>query len=130
MKKILFLNGGPGSDIRESIMACEESGRYEVLEIDDLYDYSEKLRELPKLDPDILVIQTTGTYIEHQETLLEEFFNLNWLPKTVAFWTEMSLMAYLDTARLLKPHGVKICFLPHECDIEDGTEEWEEVSWV
>lgn len=127
--KILFLEGGPGCDIYIEKICYDEDERFETFLIDDLYKQPSNLELLPKINPDVIVIQTTGLFSEYRDELIEKFKQLNYLPKTIAFYTESSLMVYLKIARELKQKGTKICFLPDVFD-KQKIDKFEEINWL
>ena len=112
---------------------------YKVVEIANLYEEPEKIKQLVKLNPEFIYINTTGTYREKTQKIREIFFTLNWLPKYVLFANEMSIMngGYVTLARKLrKEMGVEILYGPQSAWL--GIEEFDspeqhkmsEISWL
>lgn len=128
MKTVLFLERGPSIDFEDLHKAMIARG-YEVSEMLNLHTDPQQLRKLPQLNPDCIVIGTTGMYHEENQVLAQIFRELKWIPKNAMFCSENSTMAFLSLARELKPHGTKFWEAPMSSKIFQN-DPLHDICWI
>ena len=125
-KYILFLEGEKGTDYKKSFNNLKKMG-FRVGILDELYENPNKLKKIKTINPDYLFIGTTGLRYEKREILIKTFKTLNYIPKSVIFFSERSAMAYLKISKELKKVGTKFFYSPEP---QFGKSEIEEIEWI
>ena len=122
MKTIVYLEGQPVLDHSSYVENLVNPKNYNHIVLDNLYENYHKLLSLKYLEPDFVYISTTGVYKDKIDTLIEVFEITEYIPKSVIFNSERSVMVLLGLARELKEKGTKFYYL-YEDDLE-------EINWI
>lgn len=80
---IAFLNGQEGMHETESALfkRLASFNFQNIYCIDDLFNHPERLKVLPLLNIETIVLGTTGTYRDKLDMVFDAFEKLNWKPK-------------------------------------------------
>lgn len=83
---IAFLNGQSGLHESENAFYKYIVGRHDYpIVLDDLFNDPKKIKAIKYLNPQTIVIGTTGTYRAKIDLVVNEFKKLKWLPKKAIF---------------------------------------------
>lgn len=109
LESIIYLEGGNGIDQEHALSDMVELG-YMVGGLINLYEEPEKLRQLKELNPDYLFVCSTNTYHKRADKLSDYFRTLDYIPKNVIFYNDMSYSSYNKLAKELKEKGTKFFY--------------------
>ena len=125
MKQLVFLDGTPGLDSQSRENFDTLKRKFNCMIFDNLYEKPEKLVAMKFLKPEFIHVNTTNTFKEKNDHLLEHFKIAEHIPEGVIFANEMTAMAFLGLARELKEKGTKFYYL----DLFERTGMYE-ISWI
>jgi len=109
-KVILILEGQDTEDYSDLDLNLPQD-LYEIKIMKDLYTYPEQILTLDLINPDYLLIQTTGVYHENLKELIQLFEKSEYAPKNIIFGSRMSFDLLVGLA--------------YECIENFGTRIWE-----
>lgn len=86
---ILILEGQDTEDYADLDLHLPDE-KYSIKMLSNLYEYPDQILTLGLIDPDYILIQTTGMYHEKIKHLIELFEQSKYKPKNIIFGSRMS----------------------------------------